>query len=66
MRAELAGLNHCAVPLLSRAAAAYSCWYDCNFMLIITYLDHFALDPLNVSKDNKLTVLSIYTSHKNK
>ena len=32
MRAELAYINHCAVPFLSRAAANL-CWYDITYFL---------------------------------
>ena len=35
MRAELGGLNHCAVPVLSRAAANM-CWYYYIPLVIVT------------------------------
>ena len=34
MRAEIANLNHCAVPFLSHAAVNL-CWYDTNSDVLI-------------------------------
>ena len=59
MRAELANLNHCAVPFLSRAAVNLS-WYDSTVFYILMKpipITCFSLSP-------KQRLLS-YNHHKN-
>ena len=54
MRAELANLNHCAVPFLSRAAVSLS-WYDSTVKL----KDLFIID-----EEHEYQSVQIYTVYK--
>ena len=61
MRAELANINRCAVPLLSRTAVNLS-WYDSTYIIIIyiTYMVYAASTECSVWKTGKLTKSIIY------
>ena len=50
MRAELAGLNHCAVPFLSRAAANL-CWYYYTLHLNVIRMSTDGTEPTLIVKD---------------
>ena len=61
MRAELANINHCAVPFLSRAAVNLS-WYDSTYIIIIyiIYMVYAACTECSVWNTGKLTKSIIY------
>ena len=59
MRAILANLNHCAVPLLSRAAANF-CWYYSTIVISFNAFNYtFITDAVGRFFNRKVTYFTI-------